>query len=193
MRCKQKVDGNEKGYPNEKKRGGKMKFPYKRILIVGCGGAGKSTFARFMGKRFSIPVVHLDKLWWLPGWKERNCDDFDAMLKRELQKPCWIMDGNYLRTLHERLRFADVCILLDIDVETCLHSVRERAQLYAGRSRPDMPDGCPETLHADFEEWIRGFGEQVRPRVLNTIEESGVDFYRFEDRESAEAWLLKFE
>ena len=150
-----------------------MKFPYKRILIVGCGGAGKSTLARFMGKRFSIPIVHLDKLWWLPGWKERNCDDFDAMLKRELQKPCWIMDGNYLRTLRERLRFADVCIFLDIDVETCLLSVRERAQLYAGRSRPDMPDGCPETLHADFEGYAgsvircgRGFCIRSKRAVL---------------------------
>ena len=170
-----------------------MKFPYKRILIVGCGGAGKSTLARFMGKRFSIPVVHLDKLWWLPGWKERNCDDFDAMLKRELQKPCWIMDGNYLRTLPERLRYAELCIFLDIDAETCMDSVYERARVYAGKNRPDMPEGCTETVHEDFAEWIRDFGKTVRPRVLDALEKSGVDFYRFEDRESAEAWLLKFE
>ena len=49
-----------------------MTFPYRKILILGNGGAGKSTFAADMGRAFSLPVVHLDRLWWLPGWVNRT-------------------------------------------------------------------------------------------------------------------------
>lgn len=63
-----------------------MKFDYKKILIIGCGGCGKSTLAKQMGKLFDIPVVHLDKLYWLPNWVERNFDEFDALVTKELKK-----------------------------------------------------------------------------------------------------------
>ena len=72
-----------------------MQFPYQKVLVLGCGGAGKSTFAVSMGARFSLPVVHLDRLWWLPGWVERSREEFDGMLAAELAKPAWVMDGNY--------------------------------------------------------------------------------------------------
>ena len=52
-----------------------MDVPYKRVLIVGCGGSGKSTLARHLGEKTGLPVVHLDRLWWLPGWVERSRED----------------------------------------------------------------------------------------------------------------------
>ncbi len=48
-----------------------MKFNYKKILIIGCGGSGKSTLARQMGEKFALPVVHLDKIYWLPNWVKK--------------------------------------------------------------------------------------------------------------------------
>ena len=79
-----------------------MEFNYKRILIIGCGGAGKSTLARQLGKKLNLPVVHLDKIWWLPNWQNRTKEEFDILLKEELTKPCWIIDGNYQRTFEQR-------------------------------------------------------------------------------------------
>ena len=84
-----------------------MQFPYRKILILGNGGAGKSTFAADMGARFSLPVVHLDRLWWLPGWVNRSTEEFDALLADRLARPAWVMDGNYHRTLQRRLCAAD--------------------------------------------------------------------------------------
>ena len=91
-----------------------MRFPYRKILIVGCGGAGKSTFARAMGERFVLPVVHLDKLWWLPGWVQREREEFDALLQTELDKPQWVIDGNFFRTFERRLQACDAVVFLDL-------------------------------------------------------------------------------
>ena len=75
----------------------------ERIVIIGCGGAGKSTLARQLGEKLNIPVVHLDKLWWKPNWVESSREEFDAKLARELAKPRWIMDGNFNRPKPERI------------------------------------------------------------------------------------------
>ena len=153
-----------------------MQFPYKKILILGNGGAGKSTFAADMGGRFSLPVVHLDKLWWLPGWVNRSEEEFDFLLSAELAKPAWVMDGNYQRTLAVRLAAAAYA----------------RVREYAGRTRPDIGEGCPERVDAEFEEWILKYDREVRPAMLAALEESKKPFFVFSSRETARAWLECF-
>lgn len=170
-----------------------MRFPYRKLLVVGCGGAGKSTFAREAGKRFDIPVVHLDRLWWLRGWVERGADEFDALLKRELEKPAWVIDGNYLRTLALRAEYCDAIVFLDLPTEECLKSAYARAEEYRGRTRPDMTEGCPETVHEDFERWILGFNADVRGDLLDALRASGKPCFPFETRAAAYAWLNGFE
>ena len=76
----------------------------ERIMIIGCGGAGKSTLARQLGEKLNLPVVHLDKLFWHPGWVESEKAEIDEKILREMQKDQWIIDGNYTRTLPQRLK-----------------------------------------------------------------------------------------
>ncbi len=169
-----------------------MQFPYKKILILGNGGAGKSTFAADMGGRFSLPVVRLDKIWWLPGWVNRSEEEFDFLLSVELAKPAWVMDGNYRRTLAVRLAAADAAVLLDIPAAMCLESAYARAKEYAGSTRPDMVEGCPERVDAEFEEWILKYDREVRPAMLAALEESKTPYFVFSSREAARAWLECF-
>ena len=170
----------------------KERFPYRKVLIVGCGGAGKSTLAVEMGKRFGLPIVHLDKLWWLPDWKNRSEQEFDELLSGELVKNAWIIEGNYFRTFNTRLQYADFCIFLDYDTELCVQSVYERAEKYKGVTRPDMTDGCTEQVDDEFKNWISSFKEKVRPSMLCQLKNSAIPYMVFKSREETAKWLDDF-
>ena len=170
----------------------KKRFPYRKVLIVGCGGAGKSTLAVEMGKRFGLPIVHLDKLWWLPDWKNRSEQEFDVMLADELAKSDWIIEGNYFRTFKTRLKHADFCIFLDYDTELCVQSVYERVEKYKGTTRPDMAEGCPEQIDDEFKNWITSFKKNVRPSMLSEMQNSSIPYMVFQTREATANWLNDF-
>ena len=85
----------------------------ERIMIIGCGGAGKSTLARKLGKKTGLPVIHLDQIYWSPGnWQHLEKEEFDTLLIKELEKQRWILDGNFNRTMELRLEKCDTVLIL---------------------------------------------------------------------------------
>ena len=149
----------------------------ERIVIIGCGGAGKSTLARALGEKTGIPVVHMDKLFWKPGWVSIAQDEFDALVRAELAKPRWIMDGNFNRTLPERLVYCDTVIYLDFSRMTCLLGVAKRVLTTYGKVRPDMGEGCPERFDLEFLQWVWNFNKNKREnnyRLLNEAEHAKI-------------------
>jgi adenylate kinase family enzyme len=142
----------------------------QRILIVGCGGAGKSTLAQQIGERLSLPVVHLDSIYWSPGWVETEKEAWLARLQEELSRPQWVMDGNYGATLEERLKHADALIYLDYPRWICLYRVVSRYIKHRGKTRPDMGPECPEQLDWVFLKWIWGYNKTRRPALLAKLD-----------------------
>ena len=142
----------------------------ERIIIIGCGGAGKSTLARKLGEVLDLPVVHLDKLFWKPGWVETSHEEFDALLAQELAKDHWIMDGNFNRTMPERMKRCDTIIYLDFSRCACLMGVLKRIITTYGTVRPDMGEGCPERFDWEFLQWVWNYNKNKREsnyRLLN--------------------------
>ena len=84
-----------------------------RIVVVGPGGAGKSVLARKMGERLGLPVIHLDALYWRPGWVQTPKDEWKAKVRELLSGERWIIDGNYGGTAGLRMAAADTIVLLD--------------------------------------------------------------------------------
>lgn len=145
----------------------------ERILIIGCGGAGKSTLARQLGEKLELPVVHLDSIFWLPGWVEMDREAFDDRVRQELEKPKWIIDGNYNRTMPQRIAKCDTVIYLDFSRFACLLGVLKRVITNHGKVRPDMGEGCPERFDLDFLKWVWNFNQNNREgcyRLLNEAE-----------------------
>jgi adenylate kinase family enzyme len=72
----------------------------RRVVVIGSAGAGKSTFAARLGRATGPPVIHLDALYWKPGWVPTPRAEWDAKLAPLAAGPAWIM-GRQLRP-HDR-------------------------------------------------------------------------------------------
>ena len=137
----------------------------ERIIIIGCPGSGKSTLARQLGEKLDLTVVHLDRLWWNPGWETVTREEFDTRLENALKLDSWIIDGNYSRTMDARLEKCDTIIYLDFSRWVCLWGMFHRVILNRGKVRPDMAEGCPERFDWEFAKYIWSFNKNNR--VLN--------------------------
>lgn len=143
----------------------------RKILVIGSGGAGKSTFARQLSEILGIPVVHLDALYWKPGWVEPSKVDWAETVRDVLKRDAWIMDGNYSGTLDERIDACDAVIFLDLPRTTCLWRVFRRRVMYRNATRPDMAEGCREHLSLEFFAWIWNYPKRSRPKVVKLLSE----------------------
>ncbi|MGC4895781.1 adenylate kinase [Micromonospora sp. DT31] len=138
----------------------------RRILVVGGSGAGKSTLAGEVARRLDLPLIHLDRHYWRPGWSAPTADDFRAEVAALAAGPAWVMDGNYASTLDLRLPRADLLVLCDTPRTRCLVRVVRRRWAHRGAPRPDLPEGCPERLDLDFVSLVWRHPRASRPRVL---------------------------
>ena len=117
----------------------------KKILILGCPGAGKSTFARKLRDKTGLPLYYLDMIWHKPDRTTITKQEFDAKLSEIIKQEEWIIDGNYGRTLELRFKECDTVFFLDLPTNVCLAGVEGRI----GREREDMP-WQEEELSAEF-------------------------------------------
>lgn len=141
----------------------------KRILVLGNPGSGKSTLAIKLGALFHLPVVHLDKLYWQPGWVEPDDENWIARQQELVERDEWIIDGNYVRTLELRLPYADTIFYLNYPVALSLWRVFKRIIRYHGRIRPDMGDGCREKLDPAFIKFCWQFNRRHKPVIEEKI------------------------
>ncbi len=162
-----------------------MIMEYKKILIIGSPGAGKSVFARALKERLNLPLVHLDMIWHRPDKTELTRDEFLPLVKEIMSGDEWIIDGNYMHTLSIRLAECDTVFLLDIPLDKCLEGARSRI----GVKREDMP-WVENELDKDFERYIIDFQTNQLPRIydmLSTIQDKTIII--FKSREEIEEYL----
>lgn len=126
-----------------------------KIAIVGYSGAGKSTLAQQLGQAYGCPVLHLDRVHFLPGWQERPDDEARALVAAFMDgHPGWVIDGNYRELLlQRRLQEADRILFLNFPRRICLPRVLGRYIQNRGKVRASSADGCPEKFDLEFLHW----------------------------------------
>ncbi|GAB5554065.1 MAG: DNA topology modulation protein [Saprospiraceae bacterium] len=138
----------------------------QRVLIIGCGGAGKSTLAKKIAKSTNLPLIHLDQHYWRPNWVEPSSKTWYKQVAGLIKLDAWIMDGNYGGTMDQRIVLADTIIFMDYPTWRCLFRVLKRTIIYWRRSRPDMTEGCPERFSWDFLHYIATYNQTRKPKIL---------------------------
>lgn len=158
----------------------------QKVLVIGCSGAGKSTFARRLRDITGLPLYYLDRLWHKADRTHITREEFDRVLAEWLARPAWIIDGDYSRTLPQRLEACDTVFFLDFPLEVCLAGVENRR----GAQRPDMP-WVEEELDAEFLQYILDFGQAQLPAIRAMLEpyRGRRQILTFRSRAGADAWL----
>lgn len=137
----------------------------RKILVIGCPGAGKSTFARKLRDKTGLPLYYLDMLFHNSDRSTVSRETFDAGLREILQRPEWIIDGNYRRTLPLRFEACTDVFLFDVPVEQCLKNAAARV----GSVREDLP-WVETELDPDFRQYILDFPTDQLPVIQDLIE-----------------------
>lgn len=162
----------------------------RRIAVIGSGGAGKSTFARELARRTGLPLIHLDRLYWRPGWVPTPREEWKSKVREIASGASWIIDGNYGGSLGIRLERCDAVVFFDLPPLTCVYGVLRRRLSSLLRPRPDLPEGCSDRLTAEFLVWVWNYRKRSRSSILSALDGTDPDVAVVRIRRRAETRTL---
>ena len=145
----------------------------QRVLIIGISGAGKSTFARALALRTGLPLIHLDREFWQPGWVVTQRAIWRPKVAALAAGDRWIMDGNYGSSLDLRLPRADKVFWFDYPKLKCVRRALWRSTVNYGRVRNDLAPGCLEKFDAEFIRYIWNFNSLERHTISRAMKAYG--------------------
>ena len=137
----------------------------KKVIVIGCPGSGKTTFAEKLNKSTGLPLFYLDAIWHKPDRTHISREEYDERLAEILELEEWIIDGNYSRTLEVRMQACDTIFLFDLPTEVCIQGATDRL----GKARYDVP-WIDTELDPQFKKEIEEFPEKTLPRIYELLE-----------------------
>lgn len=160
----------------------------KKAIIIGCPGSGKTTFAEKLNKCTGLPLYHLDAIWHKPDKTHISREEYDERLAEIFATPEWIIDGNYNRTIENRLIQCDTVFLFDLPTEICLHGAVERL----GKGRYDLP-WIENKLSDELKTTIEEFPQKYLPQIYELLEKYKTEkqVIVFKSRAEAEEFIRR--
>lgn len=160
----------------------------QRIFVTGNAGSGKSTLAKQLGELLGLPVFGLDSIVWQPGWKKTPPKQRERLENKLLAREKWIIEGVSTRIQKK----AEMVIFLDIPRKVSLWRCARRNLPYLFRSRPGLPENCPEwKILPRLATLIWDFPVAVRPRIFAAQKESPAKhgFFQLVSRQELQYFL----
>lgn len=149
-----------------------------KIVIIGCPGSGKSTYAKKLGQKLNIPVFHLDKLFWKNNWEHVSQDEFKRKQDEVMNQDKWILDGNFTNTIEHRVKKADTVIFFDYSKSVSLWRTFRRYFIYFGKVRPDMGGDNKEKLHWKHIKFIINYPRIEVENILKKYSSKNIIIFR---------------
>ncbi len=157
-------------------------FSYKRIIVIGCPGAGKSTFSRKLHDATKIDLFHLDAIYWTSDCTHITREELIEKQKEIFKNDSFIIDGNFKSTLELRIKEADVVFLFDLPTDVCIHGAKHRKG-----NRPEMPFDLPD--NDELIEFIKRFNTDVMPRMTELFEKYNSNLITFYSHKEADDYI----
>jgi adenylate kinase family enzyme len=119
----------------------------RRIVVVGGQGGGKTRLSLALGRKLDLPVIHLDVLYWRPGWKPSDKADFRKRVADAIASDRWIVDGSFSGLAMDlTIARADLFVAIERPRWLRMWRVLMRSIFERDERRSDLPEGCPEVL-----------------------------------------------
>lgn len=157
-------------------------FNYKKIIVIGCLGAGKSEFSRKLHEKTKIDLFHLDAIYWNKDCSHITREELIKKQKEIFKKNSFIIDGNFKSTLELRIKEADVVFLFDLPTEICIQGARNRKG-----NRPEMPCQLPDD--DELIDFIKNFNYDVMPKIKELFEKYNSNVITFHSHEEADEYI----
>jgi len=165
---------------------------YNRISIIGGSGSGKSTLCNILSKELNLPEIHLDSINYTSNWVEIDKKLRDEIITNKTSEEKWVIDGNYFKTITNRLDRADLIIWLDYSTFAHLKGVFKRIFTSFGKERPDIP-GCKERFNLYFLKQVLTHNKKKRPLLLEKFKDIPQDkILIFKKQKDLNKWLKEF-
>jgi len=174
-------------------------FPFKRMVVVGVTGCGKSLLAEQLSQKLGLNFIELDALFWKPGWVESGDEEFRQKVDAATRAPSWALAGNYNKLRDLIWPRAEVVVWLDYPfllvfgrlVKRTLQRWWTQEPLWGTNYERLLPQLQIWSKKSLFYWQVHSYRRQKRlyPQLFTGSEYAHLRFIHFKNPQETEEWL----